>query len=589
MIADKFFNSRWLIPALISTIVTLAVIAGANCTYESNDDLGMIGIISGHTGLTAYPDAYLLSRPLSAMLYYLYKLHGLIPWYGMLMYSLLFTGCIAGVRTINRSGGAKEGRLICLVVLLAFYSYLLYRVNFTSVSLFLWLTAIAALSADNLDNTPVSATSWFYGVLLGISYLLRPDLLYLALGFSLPFAATILFSDNRLKRFSAAAVPLLAACLLASSAAMGGNRSAEHKAFAAFNKVRVEYVDTLRSAETEDTGRALLAAGWTPADYLLAKYWWFHDGTIYSAEKLSRFMQSNSAYAAIASAKMLKNAIEQNLLIILMILSALLPVFISGRDKPAISLKKSLLLTFTIGIIVVSIITMMAIRFPLRVAIPLFCHLLLTGALLIPHVTGGWIRSANPRKCIALLSLSTVIYIILTSGTDLRREVAELKRLKFSADESIRSIQSINGSDSILLCANVIGENSFFFAEASSPFREFRDVPDYIFFPIGWMIAFPPYNKFLRDNGFIDRDQAVVKMIDNRRLVLAYWQQDQTFDEYRGLFLLHLSSNYSAMFPGKEIKLLPVLDRRDASNGHGYLFFRIITVPSTKVQESANR
>ncbi len=576
-----------LLPVIIATVVTITVLAAGNCMYESNDDMGMIQLIAGKLGLTATPDAIFLSLPLSSLLYLFYKTVPALPWYGILMYGLLFTGCISGIRAIFRSAGNEAAKIICLSVLLACYSYLIYRLNFAAASLFLWVTTAAAIAADNLNNTPVSARSWIYGTLFGISYLVRPDLQFMVitLGFSIPLAATFLFTQNRSRRLIAAATPLLLAIMIATGAAMLYRSSPEYESFASYNIIRSEYLDTARSFQNSQTGRALIATGWTPADYMMAGSWWLHDGNIFSGEKLALFMQNNSKPTALASLATLKIAISQNLPLIAMIVLALLPVALFKTNNESFSARKSLILAGSFSLTVLALLVVMAIRFPTRIAIPLFANLMLCGTLLLPHISGGWIRSATARTFITLFSVSATCYIIFVSATELSREGKQLKLIKQSTGESIATIQRQIGADAVFLCANVINENAFFNLEAVSPLKEYRGSPDFINFPIGSLIASPPYNSFLRKYGFVDRYQAVPKMIDNRKLVLAYWCQNQSFEEYEERFLIHLNDNYAAMFPGKKILLEPVLDRRNNISRFGWVFFRIITLPKTAPKE----
>jgi hypothetical protein len=170
--------------------------------------------------------------------------------------------------------------------------------------------------------------------------------------------------------------------------------------------------------------------------------------------------------------------------------------------------------------------------------------------------------------------------ILLPAGREIQadyRSAALLKRIKKHSDSAILKVCEMNGPGTILASAS----GSSFFVEAADPLREYRDIVGFTSLPMGWMIGSPVYNEFLRDNGLIDRKNVVARMIDNPRVVLAFWDSELLpFNLYEGQFLNHLQSNYAGLFPGREIFLNKIFDNRNVIGNFGWVFFTVNTSPS---------
>jgi len=129
--------SRLNSPLFVALAVTSALLLLGNPIYESNDDLTIIALLSGKTGLTAQPDGIFLSLPLSRLLYALYGIAGAVPWYGLLLYTLLFVAFYLGLKTISLSDLPPAGTAIMYAGLAMGYFCLFTLFNYTSVSLLL--------------------------------------------------------------------------------------------------------------------------------------------------------------------------------------------------------------------------------------------------------------------------------------------------------------------------------------------------------------------------------------------------------------------------------------------------------------------
>ncbi|MDD5029496.1 MAG: hypothetical protein PHH58_08365, partial [Rhodoferax sp.] len=215
-----FFTSpsgKSYLSASIALLFTAFFLMTGLACYESNDDMAMIGILSGAQGLTASPDAIFLSLPLGTLLYWLYKAAPSFPWYGIVMYTALAIGCAVGLRVIADAPTAMRNKIFSAVAFLGLYMQMVMYLNFTSVSLLLWFCVgarVAQLCLSDHDRLPIF---WGYGLLLGLSYLIRPSIIWtVALAFCLPVAVA-LWSVPKKKWVAALLLPLALTMAIATA------------------------------------------------------------------------------------------------------------------------------------------------------------------------------------------------------------------------------------------------------------------------------------------------------------------------------------------------------------------------------------
>src|SRR4051812_26639959 len=68
-------------------VVQFTILFISRPAFESNDDMGIVGILSGQNGQPAYPDGIYLSKALSQLLFTLYNFE-YFPWYSCLLYAI---------------------------------------------------------------------------------------------------------------------------------------------------------------------------------------------------------------------------------------------------------------------------------------------------------------------------------------------------------------------------------------------------------------------------------------------------------------------------------------------------------------------
>lgn len=575
---------KHLLPLLSVIILTGILLGSGLCIYETNDDIGMIALLSGQLGIKASADAIFLSIPLGKLLYQLYKFNSSVPWYGLVMYGALVLGCTIGLRAIVEVPTATRNKIICAAAILGFYITIATRLNFTSVSLFLWFTVNVRIIQANLSNRSFSATDLASGCLLSLSYLIRPDILPVALMFSVPTVVTLCMSPRK-KMLVAILVPLGMAMVMETTFAQIEHKTAEYSSFSEFNKVRGDFTDTALGDPNSQTSQALNKAGWNTADYYVAKQWWFHDSSLFNAQKFKSFItyNNNHTYSIVSLRRGLEYLLEQkaNLCVVLLCLV----IFLINRQQPAsLGRNRQRIILLALFATILSFMLLTMIRFPLRIAIPVFANLVLLGIVFRPFV-GDVLSIKNGRLSWAIFSacFAGVLYMIASNCSSLIELLPEIRQVNEYSSVSIKKAQAIVGEDAIFLNAGL--GNAGFNLDTINPLREYQDVVPFIKFPMGCSIASPAYNAFLRDNGLIDREHVVSRMINNGRIVMCYWDTPlNPFYSYMQVFLNHLQAHYGPLFPNKSIQVQIILDRR-TSNYNGWVFFYIRALPNINTHQ----
>jgi len=567
-----------LLPLVIAILISVLLLAIGNCQFETNDDMTMIRLLSGKNGLAATPDAVFLSLPLSALLYSLYQIAGNVPWYGLFLYGCLIAGCTIGLKLLLTAETALANKIICGIAFLGFYSYLVCQLNFAAVSLFLWLIVIAAITLANLNQNLTRGTSLIYGCLLAISFLIRPDILLVSLLFSAPAVATLPISSTK-RNLAVLLVPLCIALAITTTGNHLYRSTPESRAYAKFNQSRSDLLDLHSGAPTGKTLAALTVSGWSIYDYILAGDWWLHDAKIYNQATFTSFTSQNSnKFAEMISADSSIQAVTTFKLPLVITLACLF-LMLSSQPFTCRLVGWQRYGIWGAGVITLgALVLMSSIRFPPRVALPVFAYLVLLGVISSALFPGR--RLARTPIHVGIAGVCAIAVAICTFSmleTDYRhRQMA--RQVKEFTDATLRQVMNNAPADTIMVTANVLGFS--YNSEATHPLRAFRDSLSIIDFPSGWLIASPPYNAFLHQYGFVDRNHAVPRMIANDKVLFSYWQSPiENFELFTNNFLAHLRARYAAEFPGKSFQVETVLDNRGVKGNFGWVFFRLHAVP----------
>jgi hypothetical protein len=580
-IKEKLIKNSLLISIFLVVSATVLLFISGICLYESNDDLAMIRILSGQQGLTGSPDAIFISIPLGFALYKLYHLSGNTPWYAITMYGSLALAGVIGIRTALNSQLDVLSKAVSILAIMIFYVFMVCRLNFTAVSLFLWFSVISHISSQNIERKSFSKSEYIFGLFLGLSYLIRPDIITIALLFTLPMAASF-FISRSIKRVFATLLPLGIIFLIAiASAAIFKNTDA-YKEFKEFNSIRSSFTDTNKSAFNTKTPQALVKTGWDLDDYYLAQRWWFHDSNIFNNESFTTFLNNNAETSRSIISRShfmyIFKSYQNNIFVLLLCFA----VLIINRSKQIdVGKTQKTLLILSIISVISAWLVLSAIRFPPRIAIPLFAYLVILTAIFRPLFRLPQIKYSYFTTVISVLCCTGILHNAYSTYSQLAKETSFSKLLRPYSAVSINMLQKIYGSNTIFL--NVNDSNYIMLAESPNPLLEYKDALKYVSFPSGWLINSPHYKSFLFNNNFKDRENVVPLMVNNPRVILRFWQiPEDPYEEYAKRLQSHMQAHYGKRSPGTKIVINKILDRRIMADGGGWVFFRIQTSPIEK-------
>ena len=188
-------------------VVQFTILFISRPAFESNDDMGIVGILSGQNGWPAYPDGIYLSKALSQVLFTLYNFE-YFPWYSCLLYAIQTLSLFLVIKIIFKVVFNHYLKITSLVTLFFLYQYLFLRLNFTSTSLFLCFAASSYIFMKVLTNDKFSKREILLAILFSFSFLIRPDIYYIYILYTLPIFGFILLSKN-VKRLLFVVLPII--------------------------------------------------------------------------------------------------------------------------------------------------------------------------------------------------------------------------------------------------------------------------------------------------------------------------------------------------------------------------------------------
>ncbi|UOQ64415.1 hypothetical protein [Hymenobacter volaticus] len=223
----------WALPALL--LLLTRIILG--CYYESNDDVAISQVIRGETALAPVTNMHLYFHGLSYLLARLYHLLPSFPWYGVLLYLLLYGSLVLVYQTLVdllASYLSLLGLTTCLIAIYWFaWQETALLMNYTRLPLLLAGTGIlyAASRRDSRWSLLLAL------LVVAIGWAIRPSAAILGLVVALPGAWWLAGFQ--------AAVPITSAVALMAIATgiMSANYSAIEKSYRQVDIQLVSYSD----------------------------------------------------------------------------------------------------------------------------------------------------------------------------------------------------------------------------------------------------------------------------------------------------------------------------------------------------------
>lgn len=544
--------------------------------FDVNDDIAITSLVKGLFGLAPNGEGVFISPFLGGLLFLLYKHLPVVSWFSFFLYTGVSLACFLGSLTVLMTIRTPIGKITGVLGLAFFIWFTAIQINFTAVSLMLWVTGGVFLLYSVRSNIDIPPNLWFClsSLQMAAAYLLRPSLLPLLTLVAAPLFLTLLFRGNR-RLACWALTPLIVAITLSFLSGMVVRGGDAYSEYSEFNKIRSEFNDTDRAAPNPQTRHALFAAGWSVEDYQVLRNWWLHDSTFFNTKQINIFLEGNGKKTAIFNSADVKKNFSENFIYLLVILLWILCVLLPNKRFEIDKIRPSDILGYLFLVSVVLIL--MGIRFPQRVAYPCFLMLFINSFIIFENLSDNTSKSVA-RMLPPLFFIFFLIYVFLPIATQKLKDVELIKEHIDYVNQSLVRVLQENGSDSLIVDVNpnTLPTNYL-------PFQENDPLLKTHIMPGGWLVGTPAYSYFLKQEGLGDRSTAVAKMIDNRRVVLRFWDSPQLpYDKYlKNIFLRHLQQRYSSPGSGCRIDLKILKDFRQGNNG--LIYFQLVTSPSKTV------
>jgi len=552
--------------------------------YEVNDDVTMIAILSGKGGFPSNPDAVFLNPLLGYLLYSLYKIAPLFPWYGMSLYSIFYLGWVLIVSVMIRTH-SRLSLLFALPLLCYFFFFHSSFITFTSASLFVPCGIFLCTVEFFLKNQPPSKNVKTYFTVLAVcfflSFLLRWDLVLFSLFLCLP--VTIFMRYELVKKI--APVLLVLGCVIFLNAGFNYMLSLSNKPYHDFNTLRAAFHDTDRgSIHDLITPHAAQKAGWTYEDYLAFKIpWLIYDNKSFNTQNLRLFLHENDPshvpgyFFGNVTGRVASSFHNHKDVCILFVMSVISIALYNLRLLFPLEKTYCYKTAFVLGSYGTIIVFLMYHRFEPRIFGPLFVYFLGVSSVLFDtslpskNRTRGTLLIQASTLCAVMLllfSLFIVHHLIMRDSALLDQSVYYRNSIKNAFDV----INSSKQHAYPLVIQMYPKVDKGLNVESTHPLKEFRDSPHIRSFPSGWAINSPYYCQALHSLNLKDGHDFLKWIVDRQEVLLM--MNVSSLEEMNSILLLWKSYYLRRIFPGQQLKFIPVYDFR-GKDGAGLIFLQI--------------
>lgn len=249
---------------LLPALLLLLAGWGLGCYFETNDDPAIILLLRGIAADAPVTDLHLYFHGVGAVLAGLYQLFPAVPWFGVVLYSLLYVATVLVFSVLDHLlvGRVSSTKITGLLVLFFLVAWLEHGLWFNYVRVPLLLTGAGVLFAA---QRPQRWGAFLLGVAaFGLSWLIRPTPALMGLLIAAPGAWWL--SGRR-------ALPILLAALLwagIGAGILGLTSSSQTKALASLDvpKAHLNDYQILRPVPTTPADSLALqaVANWMMSD-----------------------------------------------------------------------------------------------------------------------------------------------------------------------------------------------------------------------------------------------------------------------------------------------------------------------------------
>ncbi|WP_324670833.1 hypothetical protein [Hymenobacter sp. GOD-10R] len=160
---------------VLPALLLLLGSSGLGCYYETNDDLAITQLLRGASAAAPVTDLHLYFHGIALLLAWLYQVAPGWPWYGLLLYSLLYLTTVAAFAVLSKLWPQRVPTAwlpagLTLFFLLAWLEHSLWF-NYSRIPILLSGTGLL-LAAQHARQKPLVALGL---LMVGLAWLVRPS------------------------------------------------------------------------------------------------------------------------------------------------------------------------------------------------------------------------------------------------------------------------------------------------------------------------------------------------------------------------------------------------------------------------------
>jgi hypothetical protein len=529
--------------------------------FEVNDDVANIIIFREVFGDGSADASIFVSAIFTHGFIFLYRVSAEIPWYPLFLFLSIFSAQLLLFHLIWQAKVNSYFKLCLFLVTSAVIFRLVLSCSFTASSLLLCSVALLyGFIGPGAVHPRLKILAMFF---LVTGFLLRPGIFpVVGLAFLPVFISALMSRTVDIRKagnFCLLVLVVVGGLYIADLAVESETRAT----FKQTNTIRAKFSDTSWGTITEDFKVSSFAAGWSFADYTVARnLWWFMDENIHSPQALEKFTSVNQAGRSVPWSTL---EIE-NSLFFAKYAGCLYLILLFGWLSLANGFRSpQVWMSFAVGFLCLVLLT--GIRFPPRIAYPFLLMLALAplGTTFLKEnrtIKFHWFRPV--LLGLMLVPLSWVVFV----------EVQNQKSLK--QDQNILHLAVKSGMDELLqqspemlfvpLPMRGFSESSFI-----DPFH-WRNINKSL--PMGWLAQSPVRQPYLKSLGF-DPSRNVVPQLLKAKDVVWYFLAKSS--EVRGgvldPFMNYLNNHYGEDEGSK--RLVPRIQKVKSVGSAVWLFFQV--------------
>lgn len=555
-------------PLVLTVLLIAGTFAVLPSTFESNDDAGIVSILSGGDGFPASPDTGLLSPCFSRGLFALYGIAPAIPWYGLCWLVTIAFASFLMFSVIVDQRVEPVGRLAYATAALPLSMFWISRASYTSAAMATICAALVFVFRDATQRRAnghtyamlaiamLMAYPWRPGLVLAVIPLVAPCLLYLPrAGYGLVLAAF---------------APMTALAAL-DAGPCGFGRDPATEQFIEFNAARSAFHDTRAGDLVTGSERALAAAGWTAADYLAFRsIWQIHDEKIFNTATIRAFLTANAPLQASQPAVLPHGF---NIALALQALQPIAPIVVPPLTLLGIAWRQSggarrmprWRSLAVVGFTMAAFAGLAAYRFMPRVGFPLTAWLVGTVAMLPP---------AMPRPIGPCFKMATIASVLVSIGGAVSMFSTTASNDFLMRQHRRAFLEGIHRHFAEFMPRPIVLVNPQvgLFPLAEGPFGRRRLGDRCRFIPCGWAVHSPRYKAALDSLGISSGGDL---MVSPDVLFLATGSEQMIGNALR-TWVTHINQRMP-----KDAPACMLIESSHAPHPYGgHVFFRVTTSPA---------